>query len=523
MTHRRDSRTVRRLDLAKYTVLLVLAVTVIVLLTTRSCQPQLTLLKPTPAATLAPTFTAEAALTRPVLVSPLTGSTVTPGVIELRGEGARGYSIRVRDQAGRLLAATHVQPDASWTTTAAIDAPGDVALTLELVNAAGEVVAAAAPITLTVGVPAVAIRAPALDQTLLEATLTAGQLALSGKGEAGATIEIVVDGVVTASTVADANGRWEVALQANAPGLYAVGLRSRNAAGAVIATATPVILTVAAPPQPVVAIPPTATATPDQTPPAVVASIIVTTDPANSRIAANGKGAVGAVVELLLDATVVATTTIGETGAWALLAPVSQPDAYTINLRAIAPDGGGAYDLAPPPQGVVVTLSSPTPTETPLPTEESVTVVTVEPTVIDTATPTVTPEPPILDTPQLPETGLAGAALPLTGAGTPGDVVRVVIDGAPAGATVVDAEGHWQMLVEVAATGAYSIVVESIDLSGAVRAATAPIVIDIPTPANTATPLPTDTATPPPTKTSTATPVPTNTATNTSTATPVPT
>jgi hypothetical protein len=45
-------------------------------------------------------------------------------------------------------------------------------LTLELVNAAGDVVAAAEPLTLTVGVPAVAIRAPALDQTVLDATLS---------------------------------------------------------------------------------------------------------------------------------------------------------------------------------------------------------------------------------------------------------------------------------------------------------------------------------------------------------------
>jgi hypothetical protein len=174
MAHRREPRTVRWLDLSKYAVLLLLAVALIVLLTTRSCQPQLTVLKPTPAATLAPTFTAEAALARPVLISPLTGSTVTPGVIELHGEGARGYSIRVRDQAGNLLAATHVQPDASWMTTATIDAPGEVTLTLELVNAAGDVVAAAEPLTLTVGVPAVAIRAPALDQTLLDATLAPG-------------------------------------------------------------------------------------------------------------------------------------------------------------------------------------------------------------------------------------------------------------------------------------------------------------------------------------------------------------
>ena len=522
MAHRRDPRAVRRLDLAKYTVLLVLAVTAITLLTTRSCQPQLAMLKPTPAATLAPTFTAEAALARPVLVSPLTGATVRPGVIELRGEAARGYSIRVRDQAGRLLAATHVQPDASWTARAAIDAPGAVTLTLELVNAAGEVVATAEPLTLTVGMPAVAMRAPALDQTLVDATLTAGRLTLRGSGEPGATVEVIIDGAVAASTVVDGDGRWQVALQASAPGLYVVGLQSRDAAGAIVATATPVFLSLAAPPQPIVALPPTATATPDQTPPATVASIIVTTDPVNSRIAADGVGAEGVVIELLLDATVVATTTIGDTGAWALLAPVTQPAAYTISLRAIAPDGRNVFPLAPPPQGVVVTLPSPTPTATPAPTDEP-----IAPTATDTPTPTATDtptaEPPRLDA--LPVAGAAGAgaALPLSGSGAPGDVVRVLVDGAPAGVTVVDAAGRWQLVVEMATAGAYSVTVESIDLSGAVRATAAPVVIDILPPTNTATatstrtptPVPTDTATA--TSTRTATPVPTNTATATST------
>ena len=579
MAYRRDPRAVRRLDLSKYAVLLVLAVTLIVLLTTRSCQPQLTVLKPTPAATLAPTFTAEATLARPVLVSPLTGSTVAPGAVALRGVGARGYSIRVRDHAGKLLAATHVQPDASWTTTATIDAPGDVALTLELVNAAGDVIAAAAPLTLTVGVPAVAIRAPALDQTLLDATLSAGRLELRGSGEPGAAVEVVIDGIVTANTVVDAAGRWEVALQANAPGVYAIGLQTRDAAGLIVATATPAILSITAPPQPVVAVPPTATATPDQTPPAVVDSIIVTMDPANSRIAADGKGAVGAVVELLLDATVVATTTIGETGAWALLAPLSQPDAYTVNVRAVDPVNGAIFELAPPPQGVVVTLPSPTPTDTPLPAEDVVTeeVVTLTPTdtatvaptatetvtatsaptdtplptetatsePTDTATPeptatatasqtattfltatdTATPmlDPPAVDTPQADRSGLDRAALPLTGSGTPGDVVRVVVDGAAMGTTVVDAQGRWQILVEVVEAGAYSITVESIDLGGNVRAAAAPISVDIPAPTKTPVPTGTNTATPIPTSTATDTATETPVPTNTNTATPIPT
>ena len=71
-----------------------------------------------------------------------------------------------------------------------------------------------------------AIRSPSLDETLLKATLTAGQLELRGGGEPGATLQDVIDGAVAASTVVDQNGQWSVALQVNAPGIYAMGLQS---------------------------------------------------------------------------------------------------------------------------------------------------------------------------------------------------------------------------------------------------------------------------------------------------------
>ncbi len=590
MAQRREPRAVRRLDFAKYAVLLLLAVLAITLLAVRSCQPNLTVLVPTPSATQVAIFTVEATLARPVLISPLTGSTVAPGAIELKGAGVRSYSIRVRDQAGKLLAAAPVQPDGVWAATAAIDQPGDVALTLEMVNAAGEVVSAADPLTLTVGVPSVALRSPSLDETLLKATLTAGQLALHGGGEPGATIQVVIDGAVAASTVVDPNGDWAVALQVNAPGVYAIGLQSVDDAGVIVATATPALLSIAAPAQPVVAVPPTATVTPS--PPAVVDSIIVTTDPENRRVAADGKGEAGAEIQLLLDSSVVATTTVGATGAWSLLAPLTQPDVYAVSVRAIAA-GGTEYTLAPPAQGIVVAIPSPTATATETPTEDtpptetatSTETSTVTPVPTETATPVPTAtatETPTEDTPLAPrnsqlvptntatetpaptETATAtpsaaasetpiptdtatvtstpappaieaaglellapSGVVPLRGSGTPGDIVRVEVDGATAGATVVDAQGRWELLIELAGSGAYTIAVASVDLSGTVKAAAAPVQIDLPAPKNTATvtpaPTSTATATETPVPTETAIPTDTATATETSTATAVPT
>ena len=85
MAHRRDPRTVRRLDLSKYAVLLLLAVATITLLAARSCPPNLTVLAATPSATQVATFNAAAILAPPLLSSPLTGSTVAPGAHALKG------------------------------------------------------------------------------------------------------------------------------------------------------------------------------------------------------------------------------------------------------------------------------------------------------------------------------------------------------------------------------------------------------------------------------------------------------
>ncbi|MFO7633894.1 MAG: hypothetical protein R6W76_15220, partial [Caldilinea sp.] len=458
MAYPRSPRSLRRLDMSKYAVLLALAVIAIVLLAARSCEPQQIVVVPTPDATLIPAFTVEATSARPVLISPLTGAPVTAGAIELRGEGMRGHSIRVRNRAGDLIATAPVDSESQWMAVVQIDEPGEAALVLELVDLAGKVVAAAAPVNLNVTVPSVAVRSPSLDSSLINATLTAGLLALNGSGEPGSTVEIVVDGVVVTSTTVDDEGRWTAVLRANAPGVYAVALQAVDDTGQIIATATPAILSIAPPAQPVVAVPPTSTPSETPTPP--------------------------------FTETATSTPTAVDTPT---PIPTDTP--------------------TPPPTDT----STPTDTATPLPAD------TATPT--ETATETPTAAPPALDKRSFD----GGGPTTLTGSGTPGEIVRVTIDGAPAGTTVVDAQGRWQLLVELIQSGSYTLAVESVTLEGIVRAAAEPFVVDIPTATNTATPVPTitspptDTATPTSTSTTTATPIPTDTATPTNTATLLPT
>ena len=102
MTSPRTPRSMRRFDLSKYSVLLVLAVLASTLLVTRSCQERFEKLAGPATATAIPTFTAEAVVAAPILVSPLTGDQVTAGSVVLNGTAQPGYTVQDRVD-GRML------------------------------------------------------------------------------------------------------------------------------------------------------------------------------------------------------------------------------------------------------------------------------------------------------------------------------------------------------------------------------------------------------------------------------------
>ena len=510
MAHRRTPRSIRWLDLSKYLVLLVVALALIVLLLTKSCQPP-AIAPPEPDASQIAAFTAEAQLNRPVLISPLPGTTMAPGAITLAGEGARGHSVRVRADTS-LLASVPVDANGQWSATVRIDEPGIHAIVLEQVDPAGVVVASGEPLTLSIGVPAQIVVAPALDRHMTNGDLSAGPLRLSGTGEPNSTIQVVVDGAVLTETTVDATGKWAVTLRINTPGLYAVALRSLDANGEIAATATPTILNIARAARPLYAIPPTETPTAAVAGLTTISSVIVNTDPGAARIAASGMGVAGVEVQLILDGTAVSTTTIGEAGNWSLVVTLEQPDAYAVAVRAVDPTTGVTTDVPVPAQRMIIAL--PTPTSTPpasatpeIDTSASVTF----------ATTAAAPVPPQIDRRTLPLPEGPGPVT-LEGTGAPGDTVRVSVDGEPVGLTVVDADGRWRILAELPAGGSYTVQPQRVTLTGEVLAAGEPVKLIVP--AATSPPTP---SLSPPAATPTSTPSPVPTATATHTATPRPT
>lgn len=119
-----------------------------------------------------------------------------------------------------------------------------------------------------------------------------------------------------------------------------------------------------------------------------------------------------------------------------------------------------AATLVPTPVPTVVPVA---PTEAlPAPTEVPTIAPTPVPTVVPTEAPGVTVEAPAIDLPM----GATAGEVTLTGRGTPGTTVEVLIDGVSAGKTVVGADGAWSLPVTLTA-GDRTLVARVVDASGA--------------------------------------------------------
>ena len=99
-----------------------------------------------------------------------------------------------------------------------------------------------------------------------------------------------------------------------------------------------------------------------------------------------------------------------------------------------------------------------------------------------TATPEPTPEPtpavgaPTLD---LPDGALKAGKVTLSGTGTPGSKVRVIVDGQEAGTAEVGPDGRWSLPVEFDGPGQRRVQLEAVDDSGTVLAASEPKSLDV--------------------------------------------
>jgi hypothetical protein len=364
----------------------------------------------------------------PTLDVPAAGFSTTDSEFNLTGTGAPGSVVQVVVD-GVAAGVTRVGDGGAWALKISLTEPGQHEVRVRRLNTGGAVMAEAGPFSITLAPPVVEVTPPSLNLPL-GAQLDAGPLTLTGRGEAGSRVQVLVDGQVAGETRVGDDGAWSLELSLTQPGEHELALRSLDAGGTVVAEAAPVKVSLAAP--------------------AVEKATLSLNLPAGAdlkvgTLTLTGSGEPGSVVQVVADGQIVGMTQVGDDGTWSLKAYMIKPGEHQLKVQRL--DASGAV------------------------------VAEGEPISVSLSAPAVGLTAPSFNLP-------AGAALKvgplaLTGSGVPGSVVQVVVDGQVIGMTQVGDDGSWSLKVSIMDPGRHELSVQSLDASGTVVAQAEPVSVSL--------------------------------------------
>lgn len=191
MIHHRTKDEVRRYDIFKLIVLLVLLLALLFLWLTGQSKPRTeTVVEPVvatePTAAVEPTATAKLAEPAPPPVIPglnLAGLKPVAGeAVALSGSGQPGGSVEIVLD-GQVIGTAPVDADGNWTFDANLPDPGDFKLDLRSLDAGGALLAQADPVDLTVAEPAPMGAGAAPAETASAKTITGGEAYIVQAGD----------------------------------------------------------------------------------------------------------------------------------------------------------------------------------------------------------------------------------------------------------------------------------------------------------------------------------------------------
>ena len=342
----------------------------------------------------------------------------TDDALALSGSGTPGSTVQVlRD--GEPVETVTVDETGSWTAEVGLEAIGDYQLAAQTLDDEGNPVETSATLTAS---RVRLIEAPTLTTAATE--VTADPLALSGSGTPGSVIQILRDGELTGTTQADDDGRWSLVTLLSDLGEHQLLAQALDKSGAVAGSSE--TLTVSRV-RPLVA--PTLA-------PFNVDADNETTDDA---LALSGSGTPGSTVQVLRDGEPVETVTVDETGNWSVEVALETIGDYQLAAQTLDDEGN------PVETSATLTASRVRPIEAP--------------TLTATAT-EVTADP-----------------LALSGSGTPGSVIRLLVDTIPAGVTRVDEGGNWAFIALLSELGEHIIIAQALDKQNQVAGVSDPLVV----------------------------------------------
>ncbi|ECL5729670.1 BapA prefix-like domain-containing protein [Salmonella enterica] len=270
----------------------------------------------------------------------------------LNGTGEPGATITIFDN-GTPLGTAQVGENGSWTFPVPRNlSEGSHNLTVSATDPAGNTSAVSAPWTIVVDItpPASPVLTSVVDdQPGITGNLVSGQLTndatptLNGRGEAGATINVYLDGnsASIGTTTVNSDGTWSFTPQTPlANGNHTLTLSATDPAGNSSAVSSGFMLTI------------------DATPPAapVIASVADNTAPVTgivpnggstneTRPTLSGTGEAGSTISIYNGSTLVGTAQVQANGSWSFT-PSTSLGAGIWNLTATATDAAGNTSAA---------------------------------------------------------------------------------------------------------------------------------------------------------------------------------
>ncbi|EDV0262168.1 BapA prefix-like domain-containing protein [Salmonella enterica subsp. salamae] len=270
----------------------------------------------------------------------------------LNGTGEPGATITIFDN-GTPLGTAQAGENGSWTFPVPRNlSEGSHNLTVSATDPAGNTSAVSAPWTIVVDItpPAIPVLTSVVDdQPGITGNLVSGQLTndatptLNGRGEAGATINVYLDGnpASIGTTTVNSDGTWSFTPQTPiANGNHTLTLSATDPAGNSSAVSSGFVLTIdAAPPAaPVIA------SVADNTAP--VTGIVPNGGSTNeTRPTLSGTGEAGATLSIYNGSALVGTTQVQANGSWSFT-PATSLGAGVWNLTATATDAAGNTSAA---------------------------------------------------------------------------------------------------------------------------------------------------------------------------------
>ena len=199
---------------------------------------------------------------------------------------------------------------------------------------------------------------PSISPASIPAEATDGAFTLSGRGEPGATLEVLAGGVAIGTTIIDGAGYWSLDVMLGEPGRYRVGVRALVAGESVLSLDDAAFIVVPSPTPTM-----TATATPTQTPiPPSIAPLESETVAVDEPVRFRGQAEPSSLVKILIDGEPSGTTVARADGAWSYTLRFSAAGTVTVDAQSTL---DGATTGAPVTVLVAAPTSTPTPTLTP--------------------------------------------------------------------------------------------------------------------------------------------------------------